>query len=321
MRSCCDMENYNCAQCQLVMRNWCSEVCGYLIPPRKWGDGQGVLPGMQDMACLRAVIWCLKLTIEGYCLEWPAQVSLSIGLHPPGPISAAVDLTPFLTSSSTSFSLSCPVETADYLWTVAIIRRRSLEDIQRIASCRTEKRETSLNFLFSDRNQTQIHLLSASSPTPVRGSLCTHFACFDKLAYLSFQSRQPIPDCICPKCLKPCLEFRLDDLFNQLQTQYGPGTVLTVTPANLPSEPQPTKRVKCSTKPIFTFPDFLNSTSYLERVTDSMLYSSPAYSGIESLWQELTTGSSQCKDGSNSGLLEVNVLRIDTPVDVDADSE
>lgn len=319
MKSCSGMENYDCAQCQLVLRNWCSEVCGYLIPPREWGEGQGVLPGMQDMACLRAVIWSLKLTSEGYCLEWPAQVSLSIGLYQPVSVSAAVDLTPVLTPSSTPFSLSCPVDTADYIWAVALVRRRSLEDIKRIVSCKAEKRETSLNFLFSSQYQAQIHLLPASSPTPVRGSFCTHFACFDLFPYLQHLSQQPIPDCKCPKCSKPCLEFRLDELFKQLQTQYGPDTVLTVTPSNLPSEPQPVKRPKLTTEPSFTFLDFLNSISYLERVTDTVLYACPAYTGIESLWTQLTTGSSQGKDGSSSVQPGVTVLRIDTLVNVDSE--
>ena len=325
MRKCCEMDNYDCPECQLVKGSWGFEVCGYLVPLREWGEGTEVLPGVQDMACLRAVICGLKLTAEGYCLEWPAQVSLSISYQAPFSLSAALDLTHFLRPASTPLSISSPAAVSDYLWTVALVRRRSLEEIKRIASIKAETRETSLNLLFASGDRAQIQLLPSSSPQPVRGSLCLHFACFDLMAFLSYQSKLPIPDFKCPKCQKPCMSFRFDELFNKLQTLYGPDAIVTVTPglSNPPSEAKPLKLAKQAAEAVFTFNDFLNSIAYLERVSDSVLYTSPAYTGIESLWQQLTSSNSQCKDHSSSMVepLGVTIERIDTLIDVDADFE
>jgi hypothetical protein len=255
------MESYDCPECQLVKGSWGLEVCGYLVPLREWGEGSEVLPGVQDMACLRAVICGLKLTAEGYCLEWPAQVSMSISQQAPISLSAALDLTPFLSPSPTSLSISSPAAVSDYLWTVVLVRRRSLEEIKRIASIKAETREASLNLLFALDDRAQIHLLPSSSPQPVRGSLCRHFACFDLTAYLSYQNKLPIPDFKCPKCQKPCISFRFDELFNKLQTLYGPDAIVTVTPGlpNPPSEDKPIKLAKQAAEPVFTFYDFLNS--------------------------------------------------------------
>lgn len=54
-----------------------------------------------------------------------------------------------------------------------------------------------------------------------------------------------------------------------------------------------------------------------------MLYTSPAYTGIESLWQQLTSSNYQCTDHSSSMVepLGVTVERVDTLIDVDADFE
>ena len=325
MKDSCSMSDYNCAQCQIVRVNWCFEVCGYLVPPRQWEREPVMVPGVENIAGLKAVLWCMKLTREGYCMEWPSGVTCSFGsFH--SPLSSACNLTSYLPSHSSPICLVTDSNVSDYLWTVAIVRRRSIDTIQRLIPVKGEDKKTSLSLLFPTHSQAQIHLLPVTPCFPVRASFCTHFACFDRDSYLMELEMKDIPECKCKICGKPCIDFRFDELFNQLQTQHGPGTILTVIPGisgvnYLPDihEPGLNKRPKLTSDPVFTFQDFLCSNFQVEKVTDDALYGTSAYSGIEAMWLRLNTGECRCGDSTRPELDEapVTIVRKSTPIEID----
>lgn len=318
---------YECPSCQLKKANPVLDVCSFVVPPRKI-DGQPVTVGYyQDLEEKKVFVRCLKLTSEGHCTEWPPMVTIQLN----GQVTSkgtnrveVTDITANMPSPGKELTLEFLADPpcSEYLWCVALVRRRSEAQVYNIITILPETREHSVEMLFAaGKNPTRVDILPSRGvmlPHPVRGMWCSHFKCFDLKTYVEERVAKRTPDWKCPECGKPCYIFKFDRLQNQFQTQFCYASAIHVSRGQVPipalprPEPPPQKRKKLSSEPprLFTFDDFVSGT-----VSDEDMWGS----GCGPLWEEIRTTES-CVCGQAEVTLEdgeFSVTKVDILIELD----
>lgn len=273
------MPFYECAKCQLCRSNPFLEVLQFCLFPRVIDSRPVFLQPIADLKDRLVLIRCLKLTAEGYCTAWPEQCTALVNdqaVFQGANRSEMLDIS-LLVKKLRTLKVQLNVERAEeFVWAIAICRKRTREEVEPFLCVRKETQKRSLELLFDSSNKAEvcIPILPTKShliPHPVRGYLCTHYACFDLEDWLRVRVAQKSAVWKCPICLKSCLEFKFDEVQYILQTRFPYAIELDVRRDAAPfqmdireKDPVPGKKPKLEEGASFRFEDFLSGNVEVE---------------------------------------------------------